>query len=288
MGKYKNHVNQNIVESIVTEKPLEMIAIDYISNLVPSENGYKHLLVIIDIFSKFIKLYPCKSCNTNNTILALNEFYKEVGKPEKILTDNATYFDNDRFKRFCTENNMKLIFTSIRHPNANPAERYNQEVIKILRLYVYERHELWFEQVQNVEYFMNNTPNTVTHISPILVMKDQLPERPWEIDEWDDTQEIIMKVRDRIYKNACKYKRKANSKIKKRTKFKLGDLVIVEKLRRPDSKKKICAKLQLPYEGPYKISKILGENTYELYDEKREMIKGKFHINLIYPYKATE
>lgn len=56
LGKYKNHVNQNIVESIVTEKPLEMIAIDYISNLVPSENGYKHLLVIIDIFSKFIKL----------------------------------------------------------------------------------------------------------------------------------------------------------------------------------------------------------------------------------------
>lgn len=46
----------------------------------------------------------------------------------------------------------------------------------------------------------------------------------------------------------------------------------------------MCAKLQLPYEGPYIINKILGQNTYELIEEYTQRIRGIFHINLLYPY----
>lgn len=287
MGKYKNHVNQNTIESIIVKKPLEIIAIDFISNLVSSTNKNRHIFVILDIFTKFIKLYPCKNCNTNNVIIFINEYYKEIGRPNKILCDNATYFDNIRFRNFCNENNIKLNFTSIRHPNGNPVERYNQEVIKILRLYVHEKHNQWEEYLNKIEYYINNVPNSITHISPILIMKNILPARPWEIEHKDDIEKIHHLVKDRIYKNAYKYRQKVNQKIKKQTKFKLGELVIIKSLRTPEYKKKLCAKLKLPYEGPYKISKILGENTYELFDERRKILRGKFHINLIYPYKLT-
>lgn len=284
MGKYKNHINQNIIESVIVERPLEMIAIDYISNLVPSRNKNKHIFVIVDIFTKYIKLYSCQKCNTNTTIIFLNEYYREVGKPNKILSDNATYFDNSRFKNFCQEKEMKLIFTSIRHPNGNPVERYNQEVIKLLRLYVHDKHENWANYIRQIEYYINNVPNSITHISPILLMKNDLPARPWEIEHKKDIEMLHRLAKERIYKAACKYKQKANHRIKKRTKFKLGDFVIIKSNRTPNYRKKLCAKLQLPYEGPYKISKILGENTYELFDERRNLLRGKFHINLMYPY----
>lgn len=75
-----------------------------------------------------------------------------------------------------------------------------------------------------------------------------------------------------------------NSKIKKKTVFKENDMVIVKSLRVPNANRHMCKKLQLPYEGPYRITKILGDNTYELYDENLKIIRGKFHINLIYPY----
>ena len=284
LGKTKNHINKNTVESIIVGQPHEMIAIDYISNLVSSRENCKHIFVIVDIFTKFVKLYPCKTCNTNTNILLINEYYKEIGKPKKILADNATYFNNSRFKNFCSENEMKLIFTSIRHPNANPAERYNQEVIKILRLYIHQKQETWVDYINQIESYINNVPNTTTHISPIILMQNKLPIRPWEIENKIDIEKLHRQVRERINNAAIKYKQRENSKIKKRTTFKEGDLVIVKSLRVPNCKRKICAKLLLPYEGPYKIVKTLGSNTYELLDERTNIIKGRFHINLIYPY----
>lgn len=100
LGKYKNHINQNTVNSIVVSEPLEMVSIDYISNLVRSKNKNKHIFVMGDLFSKFIKLYPCQKCDTDTSILLINKYYQEIGKPNKILTDNATYFNNERFKCF--------------------------------------------------------------------------------------------------------------------------------------------------------------------------------------------
>lgn len=131
---------------------------------------------------------------------------------------------------------------------------------------------------------MNQTPNSITHTSPVLLMRNELPIRPWDNTEKQDIEKLHLQVKERLNKLAIKYKQKVNSKIKKRTTFKLGDLVIIRKLRVPNRKQKTCAKLQLPFEGPYEIQKILGKNTYELIDRKSGITKGKFHINLIYPY----
>lgn len=284
LGKYKNHTNQNTIGSIIATHPLQIVAIDYISNLITSDDEYKHILVLYDVYTKYVKLYPSKRCNTNITILGINEYYREIGKPLTILTDNATYFDNDRFRKFCRENDIKLVFTSIRHPNANPVERYNQEVIKLLRLYAHDRQTTWTHYINIIEDYINQTPNTNTHISPILLMKNILPTRPWEIKDKQDIEKLHLQAKEQLYKTATKYQQKANSKIKKRTKFKFGDLVIIKKLRVPNKKLNVCAKLQLPYEGPYKIIKILGENVYEIIDTQTNIVRGKFHINLIYPY----
>lgn len=284
LGKYKNHTNQNTIESIMATQPLHIIAIDYISNLIKSTHDYKHILVIYDVYTKYIKLYPTKKCNTNITILSINLYNQEIGKPQTILTDNATYFSNDRFRNFCSENDIKLIFTSIRHPNANPVERYNQEVIKFLRLYAHNKQTSWPSYLNTIENYINHTPNSITHTSPVLLMKNELPTRPWEITDKQDIQKLHLEVKERLNKLAIKYKQKMNSKIKKRTTFQLGDLVIIRKLRVSNRKHKTCAKLQLPFEGPYEIQKILGKNNYELLDRQSGITRGKFHINLIYPY----
>lgn len=285
LGKYKNHVNQNSIESIQVSKPLELISIDFISNLTPTKDDeYRHLLVIYDVYSKFVKLYPTQKCNTNTVIKKINEFYQEIGKPIKLLTDNATYFSNDRFKQFCLENNIKLIFTSIRRPCANPVERYNQEVIKLLRLYTYTNHTLWDQYLNEIEFYINNTPSTTTKMCPILLMKNMVPSRPWEVERLTDIKKLHDQVKETVKKQSEKYKLALNKKIKNRVKFNLKDLVIVKCLRVPDSDRDICAKLQLPYEGPYEICNVVNENVYEIRNIKSKLVRGKFHINLLYPY----
>lgn len=65
--KYRNYHNLHTVHSISVNKPLELITIDYLSNLIISYNGNKNILVIYDLFSKYVKLYPTVKCNRKET-----------------------------------------------------------------------------------------------------------------------------------------------------------------------------------------------------------------------------
>lgn len=286
LGKTKNHKNKNNVSSIVTNEPLKIVAIDYVSNLIKTQKGYKHILVVIDCFSKYTKLYPTRRCNTKTTIAILENYCREIGKPQKFLTDNATYFNNVRFTQHWTQRDVDVIFTSIRHPQANPAERYIQEVLRFLRIATQDRHTDWIRHIPSVEHYLNHTPSTVTQIAPITIIFGVKPQRPWSNDSELNLEAIQNKARKRIQDNAERYCKRENAKIKRGLKFDLGDYVIVKRLKVTDNRRGICAKLMYPYEGPYVISKIINLCTYELKYPNSELIRGKFHIELLFPYTA--
>lgn len=285
LAKYKNHINKNVVKSIRVYNPLELVAVDFLSNLVRS-GGYKHMMVMVDVFSKYTKIYPCKANNTNVAIKCIEKFIDEVGKPKRILADNATYFTNQRFKNHFIEQDIKISFCSIRHPQGNPSERYIQEVIKYLRILIYyDQHINWYHYVEMLEKFINEVPSTVTGETPFFIINKINPTRPWETEIIDDEMfEVKMnKVRDRIRKINQDYERNENKKIKKHVKFEVGDKVVVKHLRVADRQRNINAKLLLPYEGPYSINKIFG-NSYELKYLDKDKIRGRFNIQLLYPY----
>lgn len=288
LGKNKNHKNKNQVGSIITSQPLEIVAIDYVSNLITTQKGYKNMLVIIDCFSKYVKIYPTRRCNTKTTIALLEKYCKTIGKPQKLLTDNATYFNNEKFIQHWTQREVDIIFTSIRHPQANPAERYIQELLRFLRITTQDKHTDWIQHIQAVEDFINHTPSTITQTTPITAMLGEEPNRPWTSDKELNLESIHEKVRKRIKDNAERYCKRENRKIKRETKFKVNDLVVVKRLRLSDRKRGICAKLLYPYEGPYTISKVINQRTYELKYLNSELIRGKFHIELLYPYTLKD
>lgn len=284
LGKPKNHTNKNIIHSITTNRPLQLVAIDFLSNLIPDKDGYKHILVMVDVFSKYVKLYPTKRCNVNVILQKLKHFTQTIGKPDKLLADNATYFNNDRIKDYLEKRGIRLVLTTIRHPKSNPAERNVQEVVRFLRMTVQYDHTEWTTFVSDVENYMNNIPGTVTKISPIVVMLGQAPIRPWTTSDKINLEELHDTVRRRIQRNATRYMDRANKKVKKKTVFKQGDLVIIKRHKVSDYKHNICAKLQYPYEGPYEISRVINDNTYELINPDNKTPRGRFHVELMYPY----
>lgn len=284
MTKWKNRHNENEPRKILATKPLEIIAIDFLSNLTKSNEENKHLLVIVDIYTKYIKLYPCKRTNTKTLKSLLNKYIQEFGQPETWLLDNATYFNNDNFKTFLMTNSIVPHFTSIRHPSANPAERYIKEVITYLRILTHQNHELWDKQLNDIEEYLNEAPNIQTNETPIFMMKEVMPNRMWSETVPKNREEVMKQVNYRIQKQAEKEIKKKMKKIKKQTKFKKGDLVLVKALRIPDHKNNRCAKLQLPYEGPYEIDTDNGKNSYLLVEPNSNKIRGIFHISQIHKF----
>lgn len=288
LGKSKNHTNRNQVHSLVSKNILETIAIDYLSNLIKTKEGYRHIFVITDTFSKFVKAYPTKRCNTRTTLALLTQFCEKYGKPKRILADNATYFNNENFINHWKTQDISVIFTAIRHPKANPAERYVQEILRFLRLATQERHDEWVKHVKDVENFINNVPSTVTQIAPVTVLLGQPPDRPWLGERQVELEQVHNQVRYRIKLNTERYIKRENSKIQKHIQYKQGDLVIIKKLKFSNKKQKLCAKLMYPYEGPFCVHRVINNNTYELKHIGTNLIRGKFNIELIYPYTPNQ
>ena len=76
-----------IQESVMPEEPLELISIDFFGPLVKTKYGYEYILVMIDTFTKYTKLYPLWKATSNATIGKLDDFITKLEKPQQILTE---------------------------------------------------------------------------------------------------------------------------------------------------------------------------------------------------------
>jgi len=73
----------------------EYIFVDHFGELPATSFGYKHILVILEGFSKFVKLYPVKSMNTSAIIKRIKEYKEVYAKNEPIqnaISDNGPAF----------------------------------------------------------------------------------------------------------------------------------------------------------------------------------------------------
>ena len=72
-----------------------------------------YLLVVIDVFSKYVWVRPMKNKTVHSLLEAFDSVLSEGGKPEKLRTEKGTEFLNESFRQylkkkdiqFCTANN---------------------------------------------------------------------------------------------------------------------------------------------------------------------------------------
>ncbi|KAK9681296.1 Integrase core domain [Popillia japonica] len=245
-AKHRNFTNSNVDRSIRVQDRMELLAIDFLSQLPRTTNGYRHLLVIYDVFAKYVRLIPTARSDTETTLNGLTQFFTEFGLPQKILSDNATYFNNDRYKNFLLDKHIKPIYTTIRNPRANPSERAIQEVLKYLRITLTEDHRKWVKHISEIERTINHTPNTELGTIPYTIMTGKPPERPWKTKREIKYAEEYTKLRERLQEKSRKWEMKQQDFRKKRKIYALNDLVWVKNLRTTDTSKHQSAKLTKP------------------------------------------
>jgi len=283
-AKEYNFKNQSTPKAIVTTAKHELIAIDFISDLSKSYGNNRHILVILDVFTKYVRLYPCRKTNEKTVERCLTDYANTIGKPQNVIVDNATYFQNNRFKNYCNRNGINIRYTSIRNPKANPAERYIKEVIKFLRIKCHRDHKNWEEEIYDVEVFLNKTHNLTTEETPEMLMFNIKTDRPWLCQNFGQYEEVLEKVNIKMKKRHEKYIKKETRKGRKEVRFNIGDLVLVKALRVPNRRRELCMKLQLPFEGPYMVVQRNGESSYTVANIETGMIRGMFSIDKIFKY----
>jgi hypothetical protein len=64
--------------------------------------------VIIDAFSKFVRLYPCRTTKSDEVIKHLCNYFQTYSKPCQIISDRGTSFTAANFKEFLKNESVKL------------------------------------------------------------------------------------------------------------------------------------------------------------------------------------
>ena len=101
-----------------------------VGKFVNSTQGYTHMLVAVDKFTKWIKAKPIKKCDGKTVVKFIRELIYRYGYPHSIITDNVKNFAKGDMVYFCDEHGIRLDLASVAHPESNgQAERANQSVL---------------------------------------------------------------------------------------------------------------------------------------------------------------
>jgi hypothetical protein len=79
-------------------KPIERIFIDFVGPIVESRRGNLALLIVLDGFSKFVRMYPVRKITSSVVVECLvGKYFPSYGIPNYIVSDNATVFKSRLF-----------------------------------------------------------------------------------------------------------------------------------------------------------------------------------------------
>ena len=82
------YVNAHL-KPFLLDAPLQLVATDYVGPL-PSDRGYRYMLVIIDAFSRFPEVYPVKDMTVSTLLAAFRDYFARYGFPDALLSDRGT------------------------------------------------------------------------------------------------------------------------------------------------------------------------------------------------------
>ncbi|KAG5870692.1 hypothetical protein JTB14_003890 [Gonioctena quinquepunctata] len=221
--------SRGLLNPIITKKPGELVCLDMIGPLPQGRGGVTQILVIVDAFSKFVKLYALRRA-TSKAILnkIVKDYIPNVEKPECILSDNATQFTGELWKTTLGELGIRIKHISVYFPSGNITERYNKEIGRLLRSYCNEKHTKWPTMLEFVEGCLNNIIDLTTGFTPSYVQTGM--DQPNPIDKYVKYPEVFERnlPLESVWELACtnlksKAKRRADKANKKKpVEFEIG------------------------------------------------------------------
>jgi hypothetical protein len=279
---------------------------DYMSVLPSTKRGNDCVFVVVDRFSKMAIVVAYKKNITAEATAKL--FFERVwvhfGIPQTIISDRDSRSLNTFWSSLWSLLNTKLTKSTAFHPQKNSqTEVINRMIVHILRMYNSKHPHTWDEILPYVQHTYNRALHSLTGHNPFQVglgfqplgpidvalplavtSIDSYPA-PTEADkatwfiEW--IQHIRQQVHDILHKSNDKYKY-LHAQHWVPHKFQVGDKVWLhlqkERLTGPHWKFS-----SLRY-GSYTITKVVGDNAFDISIPPFLGLHPVFNVDLLRPY----
>nr|XP_012225735.1 PREDICTED: uncharacterized protein LOC105674166 [Linepithema humile] len=239
---------EGFLHNVPKEKlPFMTIHIDHLGPLEKTAKNYRHILIIIDAFTKFTRTYPCKSTTTDESIKCLRDYFRAYSKPKRLISDRVST------------------------PRANgQVERFNRTIAPMLAK-LSETPSKWDRVLNDVEYSLNNTVCRATGKTPSQLLfgvdqKGKANDSLREILNPDvnrDLEEIRNHASANIEALQLQNEKRYNLRRKAAREYKVGDYIEIRNIETtPGINKKLLPK----FKGPYIVKAVLDHDRYVVSD----------------------
>ena len=283
-------------------RPMNRICVDAIGPFNIEDQKTQHIFVIIDAFSRYVKLFPLESINSEEVLKAFNLWIADFGCPSEIVSDNASYFISELTKSF-------IDFAKIKHATIHPysheengiVERANQEVVRHLTAILADEdvRKNFPNYLPFIQRIINSQVNSRTNVSPTQMIfgnainhDSQFLSAPTTNDLDKSALEYMsnmLQIQQKIILIAQKSQEEndthhiatqENRGNFKQTHFPINSYVLVEYETRK------ATKLHTKRHGPYRVVNYIG-TVYTLENLVTNKLKD-FHVKLLTQYNHDE
>jgi IS30 family transposase len=152
-----------------------MWGLDTVGPFRTALGGYKHILVAVDKFTKWIEVRPVAKVTSEEVVKFIGDIKHRFGVPNRIITDLGVAFTGSVFWDFCQDNLIDVYYSSVAHPRCNgQVERANGMVLQALKDRIYDDASnyatRWLAKLPHVIWGLKTQVRSTTGFSPFFLV----------------------------------------------------------------------------------------------------------------------
>ena len=184
-------VKESNFNTITASFPGDILQIDLmdVSKTSTKNNGIKFILTSIDVYSRYVIIFPIKNKSMTTVVNAMeNILSKYKIKIHNITTDDGSEFNNSKFKSLMKTNNITHWITPANTPNKMAIiERFHRTLRNMLDLYFDHHNTLKYTNViDDIMFNYNNSFHRTLKARPLDVFnKNDINHQIINVPEYD-------------------------------------------------------------------------------------------------------
>jgi hypothetical protein len=298
--KYKHRRGQATLKlTRIPPFPFHTISIDVVGPLPRAVSGFKYVLVIQDVLTRWIEFIPMTKTDGPVTIKHVIRYMLRYGVPDRILTDCGSNFMGKLFEEMCRVFSTRHINTTPYRPQANGENERSHAALH--RLFGILQRELksvghWPDYCPLITYIHNTVYHVTIKRSPYEALFGHpppikpfgLPEMEYDVTDdvhtfLDLRQESLRILTDTIRDTILNVRHTSleyANKNRKNPEYLVGDEVLV---RNDQAKLLVDRKWGPLFSEPHKITRLISDVAIETIDSDGK--KHTLHVDRVKKYK---
>jgi len=146
-------------------------------------SGHKYILVVTDIFSKWVEAFPLKGTDAHTlAVVLVNEIVCRYGVPSVIHSDQGANFCSEVIQCLCNLLGIERTQTSAYHPQGNgQVERFNRTLKNMLAKVTQQNQKDWDVHLPHILFAYRTSIHESTGFSPYYINFGRSPTLPVDV-----------------------------------------------------------------------------------------------------------